>query len=347
MFGMKYWGGGWGGTRDLQTYLTGNGHNTVTVAVGPISSNWDRAIEMYHQLKGGCVDYGAAHAAQHNHARYGRCYTALLPNWSATQKIHIIAHSQGGQTARVLLKLLRDGAASENYASGTVFAGGKNWIRSISTVATPHDGTTLTEFFNPLDITEKLVTHISRAAGMISGENVVYDLKLDQWSLTRNTNESWYDYFNRVKSSSTWANTYDNGLYDLSTEGAPYIYGGAETYSDVYYFAFSNQTTFEGFWDGRQYPEVTTIMPFIPQSIFMGQYGTSSWWANDSVVNTVSMKGPTGAAMQTYDGYPTTGVWQDMGTRYGWDHADVVGLLSLKDPSPMFIQHAQVLKSLQ
>ena len=39
----------------------------ATAVVGPFSSNWDRAVELFYQIKGGCVDYGAAHAAANNH----------------------------------------------------------------------------------------------------------------------------------------------------------------------------------------------------------------------------------------------------------------------------------------
>ena len=36
------------------------------VSVGPISSNWDRAIEVFYQLKGGQVDYGKGHSRKYN-----------------------------------------------------------------------------------------------------------------------------------------------------------------------------------------------------------------------------------------------------------------------------------------
>jgi triacylglycerol lipase len=76
MFGVKYWGGGVSGQRDLQEVLKANGTPTYTVAVGPVSPVWDRAVEAFYQVKGGCVDYGAAHAAKHGHERFGRCYAA-------------------------------------------------------------------------------------------------------------------------------------------------------------------------------------------------------------------------------------------------------------------------------
>ena len=37
----------WGGFTDLQEYLRSEGYNVHTISVGPISSNWDRAIELF------------------------------------------------------------------------------------------------------------------------------------------------------------------------------------------------------------------------------------------------------------------------------------------------------------
>ena len=52
MAGYKYWGG----EHDFQEYLDSFGYEVYTVSIGPISSNWDRAIETYYQIKGGQVD---------------------------------------------------------------------------------------------------------------------------------------------------------------------------------------------------------------------------------------------------------------------------------------------------
>ena len=48
----------WGGEMDLQSELINAGYDVHTVSVGPISPNWDRAIEAFYQIKGGQVDYG-------------------------------------------------------------------------------------------------------------------------------------------------------------------------------------------------------------------------------------------------------------------------------------------------
>ena len=55
----------WGGRSDLESHLRDAGHKVYTVSVGPISSNFDRAIEAFYQIKGGQVDYGIEHSKKY------------------------------------------------------------------------------------------------------------------------------------------------------------------------------------------------------------------------------------------------------------------------------------------
>ena len=57
---LPYWGMT---TGSLTSYLNSLGYETYSATVGPISSAWDRACELYAQLTGTTVDYGAAHGA--------------------------------------------------------------------------------------------------------------------------------------------------------------------------------------------------------------------------------------------------------------------------------------------
>ena len=52
----------WGGKNDIENELTKNGFEVYTSNVGPISSNWDRAVELFYQIKGGQIDYGRGHS---------------------------------------------------------------------------------------------------------------------------------------------------------------------------------------------------------------------------------------------------------------------------------------------
>jgi len=82
----SYWG--WTGNWPTQNYthtLEDGGRNAVYYAViGKVSSNHDRACELYAQIVGAKTDYGYWHALQNNHSRWGPDYTGIgfLPTWS-------------------------------------------------------------------------------------------------------------------------------------------------------------------------------------------------------------------------------------------------------------------------
>jgi hypothetical protein len=81
----------WGGYHDIaaRMQLYKGPHAVYTAGVGAISSNWDRAAELYAQIKGGCVDYGATHVARYGYpgqARQpaGKCWAADPPTTRTT-----------------------------------------------------------------------------------------------------------------------------------------------------------------------------------------------------------------------------------------------------------------------
>ena len=47
---------------NVKEKLTEQGYRVHEANVGAFSSNYDRAVELYYYIKGGRVDYGAAHA---------------------------------------------------------------------------------------------------------------------------------------------------------------------------------------------------------------------------------------------------------------------------------------------
>lgn len=338
LLGYKYWGG----LFDLENFLDNSGYSTHTVAVGPFSSNWDRACELYAQLKGGKVDYGEAHAKAHGHARFGKTMSAMHANWGTadsagnTQKIHLLAHSQGGQTSRQLLALLRNGSNAEKqaalaggYTVHPLFTGGKNWVSSITTIATPHDGTTLAEGGEMIPLVRQFLASIAATAGA-TGTSNLYDFKLEQWGLTKKSGEKLDDYLTRMFNHPLWK-TKDISAYDLKPEGAAVLNAQARAQSDVYYFSWETEATYNLF--GKEAPEVTMLAPLHPGAWFMGSYTRSgaldaSWFKNDGVVNTRSMKGPTLNSTDTivnFNGVAQPGKWQRMGLKTSWDHADIIG----------------------
>ncbi|AGE22568.1 lipase [Geobacillus sp. GHH01] len=347
MFGFKYWGGVRG---DIEQWLNDNGYQAYTLAVGPLSSNWDRACEAYAQLVGGTVDYGAAHAAKHGHARFGRTYPGLLPELKRGGRIHIIAHSQGGQTARMLVSLLENGSQEEreyakehNVSLSPLFEGGHRFVLSVTTIATPHDGTTLV---NMVDFTDRffdLQKAVLEAAAVASNApytSEIYDFKLDQWGLRREPGESFDHYFERLKRSPVWTST-DTARYDLSVPGAETLNRWVKASPNTYYLSFSTERTYRGALTGNYYPELgMNAFSAIVCAPFLGSYRNaalgidSHWLENDGIVNTISMNGPKRGSndrIVPYDGTLKKGVWNDMGT-CNVDHLEVIGV----DPNPSF-----------
>lgn len=251
----------WGGYDDLQELLKKAGIDCYTSAVGPFSSNWDRACELYAQLKGTKVDYGLAHSIKNNHYRFGRDYTgkALLSNWGGNgknRKIHIISHSQGGMTARVFAQLIEQGSDEEKKAdySGqepiSPFLNGSgetsNMICSISTLAAVHNGTTLANgIVKLIPLFQNIMMSIVKQIGVDSQNTLfkIYDFKMEQFGLvSRQKGETIDDYFTRINLA---IETILNGdrkdycIWDLSPEGCMEQNTWVHAQSNIYYFSFA------------------------------------------------------------------------------------------------------------
>ena len=76
-------------------------------------------------------------------------YKGLFEQWDDNNPIHIIAHSQGGQTARMLEYLLE--TKFDNEDSELLSNNLEGMIKSITTISTPHNGTILAD-----EVTENL-----------------------------------------------------------------------------------------------------------------------------------------------------------------------------------------------
>ncbi|MCR6850435.1 lipase [Bacillus sp. IBL03825] len=362
LLGIKYWGG----VHDIQENLKEDGYNVYTAAVGPLSSNWDRACELYAQINGGTVDYGKVHALEHGHNQYGRTYTGFVSNWSETNKIHLIGHSMGGQTIRTLVQLLKEGCQEEkNYKKqnadvqiSPLFQGGKSYVHSVTTLATPHNGTTLADGSLLIPSIRQLLV---ATAGMGENNNLaLYDFKLDQWGIKKKDKESFLQYSNRVLNSSIWSGTKDISRWDLSTDGAKELNEWVKAQPDVYYFSYSGHATKEKPITGLHLPHVTMNKALMGNTIFLGSYVRcdenrpiidSSWWQNDGVVNTKSMIGPSTDDIIAYMDTPQLGKWNHIEMKDNWDHLDMVGLsvsdsLGFSDINAFYGSIAEMLSNL-
>ena len=363
LLGFKYWGG----FDDLQETLNQAGYRTYTGVVGPFASNWDRACELYAYLKGGTVDYGQAHAATHGHARYGRSFPGLYPDWGTidpqgrTRKIHLIGHSQGGQTIRVLTGLLEQGdlaeiAATPESQRSPLFQGDKAWVHSITTLASPHDGTTLAIGANLLPFARATLLSFAALAGGRPDE-LPYDFKLDQWGLRRQPGESFIAYLTRVEQSPIWQSR-DISAWDLSPEGARELNRQFPARPQVYYFSWATSATVPAWPSRYQIPQPTLLPQFWGTALFIGSYTRHEpglvvidehWWENDGVVNTRSMAGPTLDAADRIIPWRNPlhpGVWNHRGVLSGWDHMDIVGIGTTRDVGDWYRRLAKSLADL-
>ncbi len=341
-----YWGGE---TGSLVEYLTGEGYEVYAPSIGPISSAWDRACELYAQLTGTTVDYGEAHSADHNHERYGRTYEEpLFENWGGkkdgqTLKVNLVGHSFGGPTIRLLTALLEYGSEAEIKASGKdvspLFRGGKGrWVNSVTTLCAPHNGSSLAtvadSVIGKIGI-ENAAQYISTMAfdiiGAGSSENGLYDLMLDHFKIGEVTDENKEEVVLSFISMGT-----DHAIYDLAPDGAAELNQVAVTVKGVYYFSYAYSTTEKGAF-GTHLPISSTMAVLSPLAMLMGSFtGTTAggieidatWQENDGLVNVVSAKYPFG---QAYTDLPEDtdeikkGIWNVAPVSVG-DHGRVIGL---------------------
>lgn len=152
--------------------------------VGILSSDHDRACEVFFQVYGGTVDYGEEHALRVGHERFGRVYAqGAFPQWNQENPVHLVGHSFGATTAIELYQLLCKDAfhVGSNY----------KWVRSITCIAGPLSGTTLT---HALGVREDSVTRYGIAHMLSIAINIwfklahdypilnnVWDIRMDQW----------------------------------------------------------------------------------------------------------------------------------------------------------------------
>ncbi|EGS40989.1 triacylglycerol lipase [Staphylococcus capitis VCU116] len=325
----NYWGGG---KYNIKSELTKQGYRVHEANIGAFSSNYDRAVDLYYYIKGGRVDYGAAHAAKYGHHRYGRTYEGIMPDWAPGKKIHLVGHSMGGQTIRLMEHFLRNGNQEEidyqRQHGGTVsdlFKGGKdNMISTITTVGTPHNGTPAADKLG----TRKIVKDAMNRIGRLSGSRLLdLNLGFSQWGFKQKPNESYIEYAERVANSRIW-DTEDQAINDLTTAGAEKLNKMTNLNPNIVYTTYTGAATHTGPL-GFQIPDVRQLFAMDITSRIIGRDKNKNVRVNDGLVPVSSSIYPTAQAFKKV-GFlnPATskGVWQVRPVQNGWDHADLIGL---------------------
>lgn len=359
---LPYWGMT---TGSLTSYLNSLGYETYSATVGPISSAWDRACELYAQLTGTTVDYGAAHAAAHDHARYGITYDQpLFAGWGTKRAVNLVGHSFGGATTRQFLELMANGSAEEvaaAKAAGTapspLFTGGKrSWVHSMTEIAAPHNGTTFIESNGTImDAATNLAETLAKGFGITEIKNL-YDFQLEQFGIYKDPNETVLETLQRVFSTDFMSHN-DNAFLDLTIDRSLEINDGIGIEPNVYYFSYAGNQTVQDPVSGNYIPSARMWTLFYPGAINMGKYYDKytaggiyidrSWLPNDGLVNTVSALYPTTTGKNTteclkrdgtqgwinYDGYSDItfrpGIWYVMPVTRA-DHMQFVGGIANK-----------------
>lgn len=353
--GMGGWGSGskineiapyWGAdSGSLSEYLNGQGYKVYEANVGPFSSCWDRACELYAELTGTQVDYGEAHSKKHSHERYGRTYSKpLVPDWGKKDengkiiKINLVGHSFGGNTVRLFTNLLVYGAQEEIAATGdktsAFFKGTKTpLVNSVTTLCSPHNGSTLYYIAKDYGLTSTALKLCFSIAGLSedTGFQKFYDFHLEQFGLKdKGTSTA-----NLQKVSDIIDNSTDNAIYDLSPEGAQAINNYIAPINNIYYFSYSFCTTQKSSVSTAQVPISATLPVLKATALLMGNYSVNkqtdfkideTWLPNDGLVNVVSARYPAGVRYTEFNEKKIrAGIWNVMPTAVG-DHGTAIGM---------------------
>lgn len=319
----------WGGDKmNIRQDLEENGYEAYEASISAFGSNYDRAVELYYYIKGGRVDYGAAHAAKYGHERYGKTYEGVYKDWKPGQKIHLVGHSMGGQTIRQLEELLRHGNPEEvEYQKqhggeiSPLYQGGHdNMVSSITTLGTPHNGTHASDLLGNEAIVRQLVYDVGK---MYGNKDSRVDFGLEHWGLKQKPNESYIQYVKRVQNSKLWKSE-DSGLHDLTRDGATDLNRKTSLNPNIVYKTYTGESTHKTL-AGKQKADLNMFLPFTITGNLIGKAKEKEWRENDGLVSVISSQHPFNQKYVEATDKNQKGVWQVTPTKHDWDHVDFVG----------------------
>ncbi|KIJ86584.1 lipase [Staphylococcus saprophyticus] len=319
----------WGGDKlNIRQDLEQNGYNAYEASISAFGSNYDRAVELYSYIKGGTVDYGAAHAERYGHERYGKTYEGVYKDWQPGQKVHLVGHSMGGQTVRQLEELLRNGSQEEieyqkahgGDISPLLQGGQDNMVSSITTLGTPHNGTHASDKLGNEAIVRQIAFDLGKKLG---NKYSRVDFGLSQWGLKQQPGESYLSYFSRAKTSKLWQ-TKDNAFYDLTRDGATDLNRKTSLNPNIVYKTYTGEATHSTL-SGKYKADYNLFLPFTATANVIGKATEKEWRENDGLVSVISSQHPFNQAYTEATDTNQKGIWQVTSTKHNWDHVDFVG----------------------
>jgi triacylglycerol esterase/lipase EstA (alpha/beta hydrolase family) len=341
-----YWGGGlWLSDNDLISTLNEQGVEAYAPAVGPLSSAWDRACELYAQLTGTTVDYGEAHSKEHGHDRFGFTYEPIMgESWNLKDKINLVGHSFGGATVRLFTSLLAYGceeeiAATVNETSG-LFTGGHDSVHSCITLSAPHNGTQVSNMLYDLTGPYYLIVLLYNIIGTTLGNDfLVFSLQMGHFGLTPKQGEKRAEF--SLDKIDNYYTSGDNCYYDMTLRGAAELNEKIKLSENTYYYSYTTAATRTDMF-GKQliYSSVTPIFYISSMMLRMSEGKTydgvtieGDWAVNDGIVPLKSALYPLcdEATALSYEESINTGKaiesgrWYYMPTLVGTDHFDFCG----------------------
>lgn len=353
---LPYWGAT---TGSLTDYLSDSGIECYAASVGPMSSAWDQACELYAQLAGTRVDYGEAHSKKHGHKRYGRTYSKpLFPDWSEDKKVHLIGHSFGGNAIRLLTYILTFGVHEEKELSGEnvspLFLGGKeNFICSITAICSPLNGTDAYETARKYKIIPPLKYISYNYAGIISRSPLngrFADFHLEQFGLSDTPGCRDREPF--VKSVKALFNTNDCIAYDMSEQGAKDMNDLIRISPSVYYFSYPFNAV-EKAKNGKKNSPVNTDFFFMKATSALMLHDNKkigkNTVGNDGLVDVDSAKHPKSEPFADFENSDEikAGIWNVMPTGCG-DHGTPIGLFADKTKThSLYLELISILKTVE
>jgi triacylglycerol lipase len=235
-----------------------------------------------------------------------------------------------------------------------------DFIKSITTISAPHNGTTY------FDIRIKTLPFFQNFIGLaaVIGSDF-YDFDLQHWELEQKEGESWQEYYNRMEQHAAWESK-NISTWDLSIEGARELNTVMRANPKIYYFSFGTSSSYRNPQTGFHIPGKKVFVSLISNVKMIGQEITyfsdgtktdSTWFENDGVVNTNSMWGPTTGlngpdkiVKYFSDTILRPGQWYTFGP-YEMDHYYVIGqaIISKKKRNKLYniySDHCQLLYSL-